>query len=172
MKNFRYTALNGKGEETKGTIEALTQKDAIKKVRELGLFPVKVKQTKDSAGERITPLDEEINKIEKEMGATDDTDDVPPPDLGEDENQETPDEPGLDINVLLKEVVKLYKKYEPLIQKVMNDSAVKLADKFVDYKSKPTQMIQEQKITNERLNLQNKLLLDMLKQLVEINGKS
>lgn len=179
MKNFKYTALDEKGEEKTGTIEALTQKEAVKKVRELGLFPVKIKQTKDSAGERMTPLDEETNKIEEEMRATDNTDDVPPPDLGEDENQETPDEPELDINVLLTEVMKLCKKYEPLLQKVMNDGAVKIAHKLADYKSKPTQMIEEQQATNRKLDVQNALLqnindslLELLKTQMEANSKT
>lgn len=172
---FEYTALNSLGAEINGTVEGQTRKDAIKKIRDKGLFPVKIKQPtkikqiEDSAGERKTSFDEEVNKIEEEMGTgIEDGDEgsIPPPDLGEDENSS--DEPELDINVLFKEVVKLYNKYEPLLQKMINDGAVKLAHKVADYKPKSTQIIEEQQATNKKLDIQNALLSNISDTLIEI----
>lgn len=43
MAKFHYKALNEKGMESSGTIEALSSKEAINLLRSQGLFPTKVK---------------------------------------------------------------------------------------------------------------------------------
>ncbi|HOK96616.1 MAG TPA: type II secretion system F family protein [Anaerohalosphaeraceae bacterium] len=43
MAIFQYQALDAKGNETKGEIEALSSKEAISKIRNKGLFPTKVR---------------------------------------------------------------------------------------------------------------------------------
>ncbi|MCI0499555.1 MAG: type II secretion system F family protein [Planctomycetales bacterium] len=59
MPVFQYQALDAKGNESKGEIEALSSKEAISKIRNKGLFPTKVraqnvakkvKVAKDAAG--------------------------------------------------------------------------------------------------------------------------
>ena len=43
MPVFQYQALDAKGNESKGQIEALSNKEAISKIRNKGLFPTKVR---------------------------------------------------------------------------------------------------------------------------------
>jgi type IV pilus assembly protein PilC len=43
MPKYEYTALDIKGQEVKATIEALSDKEAVSKIRNRGLFPTKVK---------------------------------------------------------------------------------------------------------------------------------
>ncbi|MHC4926837.1 MAG: type II secretion system F family protein, partial [Planctomycetota bacterium] len=43
MPIFQYDALDAKGNESAGTIEALSSKEAISKIRNKGLFPTKVR---------------------------------------------------------------------------------------------------------------------------------
>ena len=43
MPVFQYQALDAKGNESKGQIEALSSKEAISKIRNKGLFPTKVR---------------------------------------------------------------------------------------------------------------------------------
>ncbi len=43
MPVFQYEALDGNGKEVKGDIEALSNKEAISKIRNQGMFPTKVK---------------------------------------------------------------------------------------------------------------------------------
>ncbi|MHC4855634.1 MAG: type II secretion system F family protein, partial [Planctomycetota bacterium] len=59
MPVFQYQALDAKGNESTGQIEALSSKEAISKIRNKGLFPTKVraqnaarkvKVAKDAAG--------------------------------------------------------------------------------------------------------------------------
>ena len=42
MPKFNYVALDQRGNETKGTFEVATQNDAIGRVKDMGLFPVKI----------------------------------------------------------------------------------------------------------------------------------
>ncbi len=42
MAVFQYTALDAQGVEIKNEIEALSQKEAISKIRNMGYFPTKV----------------------------------------------------------------------------------------------------------------------------------
>ncbi|MHC4074620.1 MAG: hypothetical protein ACYTGS_21765 [Planctomycetota bacterium] len=42
MAVFQYSALDAQGVEIKDEIEALSQKEAISKIRNLGYFPTKV----------------------------------------------------------------------------------------------------------------------------------
>ena len=50
MPVFQYQALDAKGNESKGQVEALSNKEAISKIRNKGLFPTKVKA--QNAGKR------------------------------------------------------------------------------------------------------------------------
>ncbi len=43
MPTFQYSALDSQGVEVKDEIEALSQKEAISKIRNLGYFPTKVR---------------------------------------------------------------------------------------------------------------------------------
>ncbi|MCK5472785.1 MAG: type II secretion system F family protein, partial [Planctomycetes bacterium] len=43
MPTFQYTALDANGVEIKNEVEALSQKEAISKVRNMGYFPTKVR---------------------------------------------------------------------------------------------------------------------------------
>ena len=50
MPKFNYVALDQRGNETKGTFEVASQNDAIGRVKDMGLFPVKIVEAdKDSA---------------------------------------------------------------------------------------------------------------------------
>lgn len=53
MATFHYEALDAKGQEVKADIEALNNKEAISKIRNLGYFPTKVK-AKGQVGTKIT----------------------------------------------------------------------------------------------------------------------
>ena len=44
MKTFKYEAIVADGENQCGTLQAEDQKDAIKKVRDMGMFPTKVRE--------------------------------------------------------------------------------------------------------------------------------
>ena len=45
MPVFQYIALDAQGVEVKDEIEALSQKEAISKIRNMGYFPTKVKSS-------------------------------------------------------------------------------------------------------------------------------
>jgi len=50
MPKFNYTALDQRGNETKGSFEVASQNDAIGRVKDMGLFPVKIVEAeKESA---------------------------------------------------------------------------------------------------------------------------
>jgi type IV pilus assembly protein PilC len=53
MPLFNYEALDAKGQEIKGDIEALSNKEAISKIRNKGLFPTKVRAK--GAGKMVKP---------------------------------------------------------------------------------------------------------------------
>jgi type IV pilus assembly protein PilC len=59
MPVFQYTALDAKGNESKGEIEALSSKEAISKIRNKGLFPTKVRA--QNAAKKV--------KVAKDAGA-------------------------------------------------------------------------------------------------------
>ena len=42
MNTYSYTALDVQGRETKGTLQVATQDEALKRIKEMGFFPVKV----------------------------------------------------------------------------------------------------------------------------------
>ena len=42
MNTYTYTALDAQGRETRGTMEVATQDEALKRIKEMGFFPVKV----------------------------------------------------------------------------------------------------------------------------------
>jgi len=56
MSNFQYVALDSQGVEIKDEIEALSQKEAISKIRNMGYFPTKVRErgaAKGRAGKAV-----------------------------------------------------------------------------------------------------------------------
>ncbi len=51
MPKYQYVALDARGQETKGTIEVGTQNEAIGRVKDMGLFPIKITEAdKDDKG--------------------------------------------------------------------------------------------------------------------------
>ena len=50
MPNFQYVALDSQGVEIKDEIEALSQKEAISKIRNMGYFPTKVRERGGAKG--------------------------------------------------------------------------------------------------------------------------
>src|SRR6266487_2050327 len=42
MPKYNYVAMDGRGKETKGTLEVASQNEAIGRVKEMGLFPTKI----------------------------------------------------------------------------------------------------------------------------------
>ena len=52
MPMFMYTAMDGTGHETKGTVEASSDQDAQRLIKELGLFPTSVAERKQVAPRR------------------------------------------------------------------------------------------------------------------------
>ena len=58
MPTFQYSALDSQGVEIKDEIDALSQKEAISKIRNLGYFPTKVRArgaAKKTAAAAISP---------------------------------------------------------------------------------------------------------------------
>ena len=60
MAVFRYEALDGSGREVKDTVEAQNKREAIGKIRDLGLFPTKVMlisgEEEDSGEDRVSEV--------------------------------------------------------------------------------------------------------------------
>jgi general secretion pathway protein F len=63
MPVFDYTALDAKGKNLSGIIDADSAAAARQKIRSAGNFPVKVKEIKDSAGEKGAPKTVSIPKL-------------------------------------------------------------------------------------------------------------
>src|SRR5436190_12657113 len=42
MPKYNYVAMDGRGKETKGTLEVASQNEAIGRVKEMGLYPTKI----------------------------------------------------------------------------------------------------------------------------------
>jgi type IV pilus assembly protein PilC len=59
MPKYDYTALDSRGKETKGSIEAGSQNEAIGRVKEMGLYPTKIAEperaTEKTAGKKSKP---------------------------------------------------------------------------------------------------------------------
>jgi len=67
MAKFKYTALDGKGVETSGVIEAEKQTSALARIREQGLFPTKVEEVgsdKKKAGKKAPAAGKSAMKTE------------------------------------------------------------------------------------------------------------
>jgi type IV pilus assembly protein PilC len=47
MSNFSYVAIDGRGAETKGKLEVLDQSEALRRIREMGLFPTRVFEARE-----------------------------------------------------------------------------------------------------------------------------
>lgn len=54
MPTFQYQALDAKGNESTGQIEALSNKEAISKIRNKGLFPTKVRAKNAAKKAKVT----------------------------------------------------------------------------------------------------------------------
>ena len=53
MSNYAYVAVDPSGSETRGIIEVADQSEALKRIKEMGLFPTRVLKKRDErAGER------------------------------------------------------------------------------------------------------------------------
>ena len=50
MPKFNYIAMDGAGKETRGSIEAATQAQAIAQIRRQGLFPTAIGQADGGSG--------------------------------------------------------------------------------------------------------------------------
>src|ERR1700686_5318108 len=48
MPKYNYVAMDGRGKETKGTLEVANQNEAIGRVKEMGLFPTKIVEIEKS----------------------------------------------------------------------------------------------------------------------------
>ena len=51
MPQFAYEALDGGGKMVKGSIEAVSEDIIAEKLRDMGFYPLKIKETKGSAGD-------------------------------------------------------------------------------------------------------------------------
>lgn len=56
MAKFIYTALDGKGKETRGEIEADNQNTALTRLREKGLFPTQIVDAAAAKGKKTAPV--------------------------------------------------------------------------------------------------------------------
>src|ERR1700745_2718219 len=45
MNTYSYSAVDAQGKETRGTIEVANPSEALKRIKEMGFFPVKVTET-------------------------------------------------------------------------------------------------------------------------------
>src|SRR5882724_6059658 len=72
MPKFNYVAMDGRGKETKGTLEVASQNEAIGRVKEMGLFPTKIveiEKTKEKAeGQKSKPAGKAPGKAGKKGG--------------------------------------------------------------------------------------------------------
>src|SRR4030095_15825533 len=50
MPKYNYVAMDGRGKETKGTLEVASQNEAIGRVKEMGLFPTKIVEIEKERG--------------------------------------------------------------------------------------------------------------------------
>ena len=48
MPKFSYTAVDARGKQTNGVVEASDQNDAITQIRQLGFYPQRLDETKSS----------------------------------------------------------------------------------------------------------------------------
>ena len=53
MALFRVEAVDGKGNKVKRDVDAVDRDDALAKIKEVGLFPTKVKETEGGAGPAV-----------------------------------------------------------------------------------------------------------------------
>src|SRR5579864_5076267 len=52
MANYSYIAVDPRGSETRGMLEVANQGEAVRRVREMGLFPTKIKAASERAVRR------------------------------------------------------------------------------------------------------------------------
>ena len=50
MKTFSYTALDARGKESRGSLEAADSAEALRRIKERGRFPTKVAPVRDRSG--------------------------------------------------------------------------------------------------------------------------
>ncbi|HLH56471.1 MAG TPA: type II secretion system F family protein [Verrucomicrobiae bacterium] len=56
MSNYSYVAVDSRGDEQRGILDVQTQTEAIRRVREMGLFPTKVKPASLALPRRRSPM--------------------------------------------------------------------------------------------------------------------
>lgn len=54
MPNFAYVALDARGHETRGALSVESQSEALRRLKEMGFFPTKVAESRQSAASRRT----------------------------------------------------------------------------------------------------------------------
>ena len=52
MAKFNYVAMDGQGKEKEGQLQAETEADAIKSLKDKGLFPTSISEAKDGGGKK------------------------------------------------------------------------------------------------------------------------
>src|SRR5947207_12209327 len=53
MSNYCYVAVNTQGVETRGTLDVPDQSEALRRIREMGLFPTKLRAASERMGRRF-----------------------------------------------------------------------------------------------------------------------
>src|SRR4029077_9744101 len=53
MSNYAYVAVNSQGVETRGTLDVPDQSEALRRIREMGLFPTKLIAATERLGRRV-----------------------------------------------------------------------------------------------------------------------
>jgi type II secretory pathway component PulF len=53
MANYSYVAIDPHGLEARGVLEVASQREAIRRVREMGLFPTKIKENFEPPSRRL-----------------------------------------------------------------------------------------------------------------------
>ena len=69
MPLFKYEALDSQGVAIKNEVEALSQKEAVSKIRNMGYFPTKVSPASGRAKREPQPLRRPLAKPKKRRGA-------------------------------------------------------------------------------------------------------
>ena len=70
MPKYNYVAMDGRGKETKGTLEVASQNEAIGRVKEMGLFPTKIVEIeKDKVSKAEPAAKGKAPKAKKKGGA-------------------------------------------------------------------------------------------------------
>jgi type IV pilus assembly protein PilC len=69
MANYSYIAVDPRGSEIRGILDVATQSEAVRRVREMGLFPTKIRIASDRVVRR-TPVNRPFGKVAGKTSAT------------------------------------------------------------------------------------------------------